>query len=157
MTYKIFVSYSTYDLEHANSLKQHLEDTQIEVFIAEHSISPSQKLAPTISKAILDCDLFVVLWSDNAKDSDWVQQEIGKATAHSKNILPLVLKQDSNLPGFLQDLKYLNLKNKDSLSEARDIIIKSYNDKLSKFNKEQEVNTLAIFGLGAFALWAFSG
>ena len=100
MIFKIFVSYSTHDLKQVELLKNQLKGTSIEIFVAEHSISPSQELAPTISRSISDCDLFVVLWSKNAQDSEWVSQEIGKAHALNKTILPLVLNKGLKLPGY---------------------------------------------------------
>ena len=163
MSFKIFVSYSTKDLTQVELLKNQLVGTNIEVFIAEHSILASQELAPTISKAIMECDLFVVLWSNNAKNSDWVSQEIGRADTLNKTILPLVLDDDLNLPGFISRLKYIPVYKDEnsSLSQARKIIVKAYESKkeqqkVAQVKKKKDSDTLVLMGIGAFLLWANS-
>jgi hypothetical protein len=162
MTFNIFVSYSTHDLPQVELLRQQLKATPIEIFIAEHSVAPSQELAPTISNAIGACDLFVLLWSTNAKESEWVSQEIGRASALGKPILPLVLSEGIALPGFIQGLKYLPI-HKDpsgSLSAARLLIHAEYQKKeqllASQAKEKKDKEALALMGIGAFLLWAFS-
>jgi hypothetical protein len=162
MTFKLFISYSTRDLSQVELLRQQLQGTSIEVFVAEHSVRPSEELGPKISSAIADCDLFVLLWSENAKASEWVPQEIGRATALGKTILPLVLSDAVALPGFIQSLKYLPV-HKDpagSLQIARTMILEAYEKKnamLAAAAKEKsEKDALALVGIGAFLLWAFS-
>lgn len=162
MEFNIFVSYSTHDLEQVNLLHKQLTDTSISVFVAEHSVRPSEELAPKISSAIEGCDLFIVLWSENAKNSDWVSQEIGRASALQKPILPLVLTEGLNLPGFIGNLKYLPVYSNTAaaLTQAREIVMAAYEQKLQLFlaqQKEQkQKDSLALMGLGAFLLWAFS-
>lgn len=162
MAFKLFVSYSTRDLTEVEQLRLQLKDTPIEVFVAEHSIEPSQELAPTIAKAIEDCDLFVLLWSKNAKDSDWVLQEIGRAHTLKKTILPLLLTDGMSLPGFIQGIKYLSVFQdpSGSLVKARALILDAFNKKqasiASQLKVTEEKNSLALLGIGAFLFWAFS-
>lgn len=160
MDFKIFVSYSTHDLEHVDLLKQQLANTPVSIFIAEHSVKPGNELTSVISKAIQECDLFVLLWSSNAKASDWVSQEIGRADALSKKILPLMLTEGLSLPGFINGLKWLPVFSdpKLALEQARDTIASEYKNKMGVvLQKEQEQrNALALMGIGALLLWAFS-
>ena len=162
MAFKIFVSYSTRDLSQVELLKQQLQGTPIDVFVAEHSVAPSQELAPAIASAIGSCDLFILLWSENARASDWVQQEIGRASALGKTILPLVLSEKVLLPGFIQGLKYLQIHRdpEGSLSEARSLILAEYQKKelflASQAKEKKDKDALAFMGIGAFLLWAFS-
>lgn len=159
MQYKIFVSYSTHDIDQVELLRQQLSGTPISVFVAEHSVQPTENLNEKISLAIEDCDLFVVLWSKNAKDSDWVSQEIGRAGALKKKILPLVLTKDLQLPAFLSSIKYLPVyeDTTNAIAKAREFIVDSYNKKAQIATKKQKDNdTLALVGIGAFLLWAFS-
>jgi hypothetical protein len=163
MQFKIFVSYSTHDIEHVELLKQQLKGTPIEVFIAEHSVKPSEDLGNKISTAIEECDLFVVLWSQNAKESTWVPQEIGRAHALKKTILPLVLHEGISLPGFISNLKYLAIfeDTESALIKAKELIMNSYHkkvDTLAKIEakKQKDKETLALMGIGAFLLWAFN-
>lgn len=160
MTFKVFVSYSTHDLEHVEQLQNQLTNSPIEVFVAENSVAPSQELASTIAKAIEDCDLFILVWSKNAKESDWVSQEVGRAGALKKTILPLILNDGMKLPGFIQDLKYLSV-HKDperALVQARQIVVGAYEEKvrLESAQAQAEKEKVALLAIGALLFWAFS-
>lgn len=156
--FKVFVSYSTHDLQNVTELMQTLDGTGVEVFVAEHSVLPSEPLSETISSAISSCDLFVLLWSMNAKSSDWVSQEIGKAHSLNKQILPLVLTEGLTLPGFIGGLKYIPVyQNSDAaLVQARTIVLERFSEKRSFEEKQKQEQALGLLGLGAFILWAIS-
>lgn len=160
MSFKVFVSYSTHDLAQVEKLQQQLVDNPVELFVAEHSVSPSQDLAQSINHAIEQCDLFVLIWSKNAEASAWVPQEIGKATALHKTILPLVIDAEIQLPGFIQNLKYLSIHQDPSraLIQARNIIVGAYEEKTRRqvAAAQADKDKLALMGIGAFLLWAFS-
>lgn len=161
--FNVFISYSTHDLHQVKAVQAQMQNTPLRVFVAEHSVTASQQLAPSIDEAIQGCDLFIVLWSNSAKDSEWVSQEIGKATALRKKILPLVLDEDLSLPGFISDLKYIPVyKNVEgALQEASRIAEDEYQKKLAAeqslaAQKQKEKDNLVIMGLGALFLWAIT-
>lgn len=156
--FKVFVSYSTHDLKNVAELQQSLAGTGVELFVAEHSVLPSERLSDRISAAIAACDLFVLLWSSNAKESDWVSQEIGKAHSLNKKILPLVLTEGLNLPGFINDLKYLPVY-KDPASaaqQAQAIVLDGFRVKMAEIQKQKQSEALTLLGLGALFFWAVS-
>jgi len=156
--FKVFVSYSTHDLTNVAQLQQSLSGTGVEVFVAENSVIPGQPLSEKISSAIASCDLFVLIWSVNAKNSEWVSQEIGKAHSLNKQILPLVLTNGLTLPGFISELKYLPVF-KDPEAEilkARTIVLDGLNAKRALVAKQKQGEAIAWLGVGAFVLWAFS-
>ena len=70
MTYSVFISYSTRDLETADLIKRWVDNAGAQAFLAEYSVSPGQVLADDILSAIRQCDLFVLLWSVGAQGSD---------------------------------------------------------------------------------------
>lgn len=158
MDFKIFISYSTHDLDQVNLLRQQLANTPVTMFVAEHSVLPSQELPKEISNAIRDCDLFVVLWSENARDSDWVSQEIGRASALQKLILPLVLTEGLKLPGFISNLKYIPVFREPdlALTQAREVALLEYNKKAALLKEEEQKSTLFLMGVGALFLWAIN-
>lgn len=158
MKLKVFVSYSTKDASQVARLQEVLDKTPIEVFVAEEAIDASQDLSFAISKAIEQCDLFVLLWGINAEKSGWVLQEVGQATAYKKSILPLVLEEGVALPVSLQHLKHLNVGGgATALEEARRIIVQAYERKANTAAEVQaERDKLALFGIGAFLFWVFS-
>ena len=156
--FKAFVSYSTHDLKNVAELQQSLAGTGVEVFVAEHSVLPSEPLSEKIASAIAACDLFILLWSANAKASDWVSQEIGKAHSLNKQILPLVLTEGITLPGFISGLKYLPVYQDPAaaIQQARTIVLNGFNAKRAEFEKQKQSEALTLLGLGALFLWAVS-
>ena len=159
---KVFVSYSTKDLADVEALKASLSGSPIEIFIAENSVKPSESLANEIKSAIKACDLFVVVWSNNAKNSDWVSQEVGQAVALDKKILPIVLEGTMGLPGFMSDLKYLAAEGnrKEAIAQACELIGEHYErlekQKLEAQKKKSDNDAKFWLGAGALALWLFS-
>ena len=109
--YKIFISYSTKDIDDVNNVEYYLNElgNEINIFRADRSVAPGEYISDEISMAINNCDLFVLFWSKNAKNSEWVPLEIGKAHSLKKNILPLLLTQNLDLPPFLSGMKYIPL------------------------------------------------
>lgn len=106
MAYRVFVSYSSHDRTIAAQVQQWLMSAGAEVFVADYSLPAGADLRQDILRQIRACDLFVLLWSQHAKDSGWVQQEVGAAQGQGKPTIPVVL-DGTPVPGFLQGLKYL--------------------------------------------------
>jgi len=109
MAYTVFVSYSTRDLARATQLGELIRRARAVPYIAEYSTAPGTVLSAQIIQAIKACDLFVLLWSTESQQSEWVPQEIGVAKGANKPIMPVVLHAGLSLPGFINDLKYLPL------------------------------------------------
>jgi len=106
--YRVFVSYSTSNIEIAKWSMQALSKRGVaEVFVAEYSLEPGAVLDERILAEIRACDLFVLLWSGAARQSDWVPQEIGAARMADKVIVPIVLEPNLPVPGFLSNVKHL--------------------------------------------------
>lgn len=156
--FKVFISYSTHDLKNVTELMQSLVGTGVEVFVAEHSVSPSEQLSDKISSAIAGCDLFILLWSSNAKASDWVPQEIGKAHSLQKTILPLVLDEGLALPGFISDLKYLPVfrNPQAAMAQAQDFVLKQFQAKQAAIRQKEQENARNLLVLGGLVLWLFN-
>src|SRR5260370_39536672 len=67
MGYSVFISYSTRDLPTANSLREWITYAGAQAFLAEYSVEPGRPLADDIIQAIRGRDLFLLLWSHNAR------------------------------------------------------------------------------------------
>ncbi|HUW34009.1 MAG TPA: toll/interleukin-1 receptor domain-containing protein [Planctomycetota bacterium] len=154
MAYKVFVSYSSSDLNLANFLKNLLVPHGIDVFVAEDSLLPGASLSAELKARINSCDLFLLLWSRNSRASSWVQQEVGAAVSADKPAIPIVLEPGLGLPGFLGDMKYLAAFRDYRQSFQwleQEVIRRAENKNL----KEAALITLGI--VGAFVLLAGSG
>jgi len=159
---KVFVSYSSKDLADVETLKASLANGPIELFIAENSVKPSESLASEIKSAIKSCHLFVVVWSNHAKESDWVSQEIGQAVALGKTILPIVLEGSMGLPGFMSELKYISAEGnrKEAIDQACEVISEKYEKRKKEHEevqrKQSDSDAKFWLGAGALALFLFS-
>ncbi len=151
MAFKVFISYSTKDLSKVNHIKAMLEHSSIEVFVAEYSLLPGQPLSEKIINAIKSCNLFILLWSNSAKDSEWVPQEIGVAKSSLRTILPVVLEPNLSLPGFISDLKYLNV-----YQHPEQALEWLQNNVFKQAEEQQKNEGLVWLGIGAAVLWLAS-
>ena len=151
MPYKVFISYSTKDLSLAAHIKNLLQNSGIKVFVAEYSLPAGSELTASILNEIQSCDLFLLLWSHNAKSSEWVPQEIGAAKALKKPVIPIMLNKSGEAPGFLKGLKYLPLYKDPAKTLAW--LRKHITHKASEKNKNEG---LAWLGISGVILWALS-
>jgi hypothetical protein len=70
-----FCSYSSLDRAEMLKRAQGIRATGLETFIDVLNLRPGDKWNPKIFAAIDESDLFVVIWSKNARDSNWVIEE----------------------------------------------------------------------------------
>jgi len=109
MAYNVFISYSSKNMKVVKWARESLAQPGItDVFAAEYSVKPGQVLNDEIIRAIRSCDLFVLLWSHNARASEYVSQEIGIAVGCNKTVLPVVMEENITVPAFISKLKYLD-------------------------------------------------
>ena len=106
--YNVFVSYAQPQLADALHLQVRLAMPNVSVFVAEHDLAPGESLSTAISAEIKACDLFIVLWTEDAARSQYVNSEIFLAKTERRRILPLVLKRGVPIPPILGDVKYLD-------------------------------------------------
>jgi hypothetical protein len=72
---RIFISYSRDDVEWAEKLAASLQ--RHEVFFDRNSLRAGERWETQILGSLTDADHLIVLWSKSAKDSHWVQREVG--------------------------------------------------------------------------------
>lgn len=124
MPAKVFISYSTNDLDAVTKAKKVLEAAGHTAYVAEYSAKAGTRLPNDIKKGIQSADVVVVFWSSAARDSAWVDQEMGIAEAHGKTIVPIVLEKGLVPGGFLADRKYLSAVSdpEKTLAEMRSVV-----------------------------------
>lgn len=148
MAFKVFISYATKDLPTVKYFAQLLRNTSIEVYIAEYSALPGVTLDEHIENAIKTCDLFVLFWSSNSKNSDWVPQEIGIAKGAGKTIIPVVLEAGLTPPGFITKLKYLP-----AYENTGNALQWLKTNVFEQARKKEQTDGLVWLGLGAAFIW----
>lgn len=78
---QLFISYSHADVSWADVLHKRLEDRGISCFFDEASIRVGEDWNIRIRSDLMASDHMLVLWSKEAKSSDWVRTEIGRFDA----------------------------------------------------------------------------
>ncbi|MBL7952062.1 MAG: toll/interleukin-1 receptor domain-containing protein [Flavobacteriales bacterium] len=103
MSKKVFISYSNDDKNKMRSLEKRLKSGGVltPIIIADDR-KPSVLLSDKVKRGIEECDYFVPILTKRSIINQWVNQEIGYATALKRSIVPLVEAQIINkLKGFI--------------------------------------------------------
>lgn len=111
MSIKIFISYSTEDKGKMLSLRKRIEKhTTLKAIVVADDRKASKLLTDKVKDGIKDCDYFVCILTSKSIKNQWVNQEIGYATAQGKRIMPIIESGILNkLKGFVHkqmDLPY---------------------------------------------------
>jgi len=109
---KIFISYAWENQATAKQLQQALQAAGAEVFVDYERIRGGDILPIHISRGLDWCDTLILLWSEHAKVSHWVQLEWPNALVCEKNLIPCKL-DEIQLPTILRSRLYIELKNFD--------------------------------------------
>lgn len=109
---KIFISYAWENQVTAKQLQQALQAAGAEVFIDYNSIRGGDILPIHISRGLDWCDTLILLWSEHAKNSHWVELEWTSVLASKKNLIPCKL-DEIRLPAVLLGKLYIEFKSFD--------------------------------------------
>ena len=165
MSFRIFVSYSTKDIQHVEEIQSELSSTPIELYVANHNLLPGQDIANSIKQSINSCDIFVILWSENSSSSQWVLQELGQARQLGKLILPIRLTNTPPVPDSISTIKSINHFENNSIAtkEVKKLLegeYKKYSENLMRQQqarrKQEESDNLAKLGIAGFLIWLFT-
>ncbi len=91
MEHDVFISYSSLDKEAANALCHTLEDCKIRCWIAPRDIPAGAQYGDLIDEAIKKSKVVVILFSETAAISPWVNGEMNIAFEEQKVIIPFRL------------------------------------------------------------------
>lgn len=90
---RVFFSHSSQDADWVERVGTHATAVGIEVYLAEHDVSPGQQLSDKVTQAIEASDAVIVLLSKNSLASIYVQQEIGVAYHAEKLVIPILMDE----------------------------------------------------------------
>lgn len=101
---KVFISHASEEKAIAGGLKESLDCCGVNAFVAHDDIETGTKWDEEILDQLRQCDAFVVILTENSKNSQYVNQEIGYALARRVPIIPLKVPIDpwcfiSNIQG----------------------------------------------------------
>ena len=104
----IFISYSHKDKKYVHRLQQALQDEGFEVWIDDR-IDYGTEWPTIIQKHLDHCDAFVVVLTENAYKSKWVQNELTRAGRKGIPFFPLLLQGDPWLS--VEATQYVDVRN----------------------------------------------
>ena len=90
---EIFISYSRHDQEFTDSLIHGLEQSGLQVWVDRENIEAGELWRAAISRAIAECDAFLVLLSPNCVASKNVVKELSMAESRDRHIVPLMYQE----------------------------------------------------------------
>ena len=102
----IFISYSHKDSNYVEKLEKKLIEEGFNVWI-DHRIDYGTQWPKAIQKALDACDAFIVVVTENAFESEWVQNEVARAKRKGKPIFPLLLEGEPWL--FVEVTQYVDV------------------------------------------------
>jgi tetratricopeptide (TPR) repeat protein len=109
---RVFVSYARQDLSAVQQLERALQAHDVTVWRDQASIYGGQQWPKAIGEAIAAHDYVVLVWSERAARSHFVEVEWNSAIALRKTILPCVL-DDTPLPPALRAINAISAKQLD--------------------------------------------
>lgn len=93
MAHDVFISYSSKDKTTADTVCAKLEEKKIRCWIAPRDIPAGQNFAKSIIKAINDCKVFVLVWSESTNTSEHILNEINQAFDQGITIIPFRIQE----------------------------------------------------------------
>ena len=105
----VFISYSHKDSDFTHRLAEEIERHNLPVWIDDR-IDYGTRWPQVIQEKIDSCKAFILIMSDNARLSDWVNNELTYALSKRKKVFPLLLKGDTWLA--VASIQYVNVRNR---------------------------------------------
>ncbi len=87
-----FISYSTKNQASADTMRDLLRENGIKTWMAPGDIPAGSKYAKVINRAVKDCACFVLMLSEDAQNSVWVEKEVERAVNYRKPIIPVQIE-----------------------------------------------------------------
>jgi hypothetical protein len=92
MSHQVFIAYSSNDLPVASAVCENLENRGVNCWIAPRNITPGTSWANSISLAIRECVIFIIILSKRSADSSQIIRELILADENEKLIIPFLIE-----------------------------------------------------------------
>ena len=133
---RIFISYSEKDRGISHLLAYILEKDRNEVRM-DKRIEPGERFDETIQYMITESDAVLLILTENAIKSAWVNQEIGFATALKKHIVPFSLSNDKEFKGMVNYTQSYSNINWDNPNQTIDKLVSALKNQSQYGDKEE--------------------
>lgn len=106
-----FLGYSAVDEPLAKYVRSLLINQGLDVFTAAVSVEPGDRWSERIRQSLMASPWVVILVSESAAASPYVQQEFGMAIASGKKVIPITWQlSPSQLPGWMSEIQAVDLR-----------------------------------------------
>jgi hypothetical protein len=92
----IFISYARKNEEFAKKLSTYLNEIGISTWFDRKDIAAATRWEDEIYKGISNCAAFIIVLSENAIESKWVNKELEYAQKQQKTIFPILREKCKN-------------------------------------------------------------
>ncbi|MFI6097041.1 TIR domain-containing protein [Lentzea sp. NPDC051213] len=110
---KVFLSFAGKDRPHAEQLRAELEARSVNAYLDENEIAPGENVVSAINEALATSDYYVLLWSANTPQREWVTKEWTAAfnleMTRRRAFLFIVRLDEEPLPPLLSPRKHIDL------------------------------------------------
>lgn len=106
-----FISYSRADKDFALELAQELRSSGFSIWLDQLDIPTGSRWDDEVEKALLECEIFMVIMTPDSIASNNVKDEIGYAIDSNKRIMPVLL-ENAILPFRLRRFQYVDFTRK---------------------------------------------
>jgi hypothetical protein len=107
----IFISYSRTNRGFALELAKELKASGFRIWFDQLDIPTGARWDDEIEKALVECEIFMVILTPQSISSNNVKDEVGYAIDSNKRILPILL-ENANVPFRLRRFQYVDFTNK---------------------------------------------
>lgn len=110
MTHEVFISYSTANVQTANAICHVLEENNLRCWIAPRNITAGKNYAEEIVKGIESAKIIVLVFSKDAQESSFVNNEIELTFSNNKPIISFKIDEtmpEKNMEYFLKNKHWL--------------------------------------------------
>lgn len=102
----IFISYARKNRRFAKQLEKRLAERGIDSFLDER-IAPGSEILSYVHDRLRSSAMVIVIYSNASCRSQWVAYEIGFARGCGVDVVPYVIDEDLELPGFIASHQHL--------------------------------------------------
>jgi hypothetical protein len=134
---KILISYSSNDIDLGKDVYDYLFTIRHEVFFDKEKISGGADWNNVIEKAILNCDIFVVIVTHSSMVKEQIKKEVNLAKDNRKTIIPCIDKgvEREEVPWELNKYNQIEFEKGSELGRS---LSKTINRMVKAYTKEEK-------------------
>lgn len=151
--FSAFVSYCSKDTQRVRPIVDYIAQIQgLNIFFAEISLQPGDSIGQRIVQNITNANVFLLFHSQCARESTYVQQEIGVAIANNKIIVPLLL-DDIKPSGMLEGVQYLKLNDPHTIGSEAERLFKFLSQGVQQKIQDDRNRMLGLLAFAGIGVW----